>query len=37
VPDDGMRVDLLSSIEPTPEALERLMVHNPQSLYQFSA
>lgn len=37
VPDDGMLVDLLSSIAPTPEALERLMVHNPQSLYQFSA
>lgn len=37
VPDDGMLVDLLSSIAPTPEALERLMVHNPQTLYQFSA
>jgi 2-pyrone-4,6-dicarboxylate lactonase len=37
VPDDGMLVDLLSSIAPAPEALERLMVHNPQTLYQFSA
>lgn len=36
VPDDGALVDLLPSIAPTPEALERLMVLNPQRFYQFS-
>ena len=37
VPDDGQLVDLLSSIAPTPELLNKLLVHNPQRFYQFSA
>jgi len=35
VPDDGVLVDLLDRIAPTPAALQRLLVHNPQRLYRF--
>ncbi|WP_102223540.1 amidohydrolase family protein [Acidimangrovimonas sediminis] len=34
-PDDGVLTDLLSTIAPTPEMLETLMVRNPQRLYRF--
>lgn len=37
VPDDGVLVDALSSIAPTPALLEQLLVHNPQLFYQFTA
>lgn len=37
VPDDGVLVDLLSSIAPTPDLLERLLVKNPQRFYGFAA
>ena len=37
VPDDGALVDLLASIAPTPELLGKLLVHNPQRFYGFSA
>jgi len=36
-PDDGVLVDLLGDIAPTPELLDRLLVQNPQRLYQFPA
>ena len=35
IPDDGELVDALATIAPTPEALNRLLVHNPQALYRF--
>ncbi len=35
IPDDGELVDALSIIAPTPAALERLLVTNPQALYRF--
>ena len=37
IPDDGELVDALSAIAPTPEALERLLVRNPQALYRFES
>lgn len=37
VPDDGVLVDLLRDIAPTPELLDRLLVQNPQRFYQFSS
>lgn len=37
VPDDGVLVDLLAQIAPSPEALQRLLVDNPQRLYRFPA
>ena len=37
IPDDGELVDLLSSIAPTSELLERLLVSNPQRFYGFTA
>lgn len=36
IPDDGELVDALGRIAPTPESLEKLLVHNPQALYRFS-
>lgn len=36
IPDDGELVDALSGIAPTPELLQKLLVHNPQKLYRFS-
>ncbi len=35
VPDDGQLVDLLAQIAPSPQALQRLLVDNPQRLYRF--
>ena len=35
IPDDGELVDALSEIAPTPTQLEKLLVVNPQRLYQF--
>ena len=35
VPDDARLVDLLEDIAPDPAARERLLVHNPQTLYRF--
>lgn len=35
IPDDGELVDALARIAPTQEALERLLVSNPQALYRF--
>lgn len=35
VPDDGVLVDLLAQIAPTPAALQRLLVDNPMQLYRF--
>jgi len=35
IPDDGELVDALSEIAPTPKQLEKLLVVNPQRLYQF--
>lgn len=37
VPDDGVLVDALARIAPTPFLLEQLLVQNPQSLYCFQA
>ena len=37
VPDDGVLVDRLTAIAPTPELLDKLLVRNPQALYQFTA
>lgn len=37
VPDDGALVDLLALIAPEPDALEALLVHNPQRFYRFGA
>lgn len=36
IPDDGELVDALSGVAPTPELLQKLLVHNPQNLYRFS-
>jgi 2-pyrone-4,6-dicarboxylate lactonase len=36
VPDDGLLVDILSEIAPSPAALQALMVDNPQRLYKFA-
>ena len=35
IPDDGVLVDILSDIAPTPAALQALMVDNPMRLYKF--
>ncbi len=35
-PDDGLLVDLLAQIAPTPALLQALMVDNPQRLYRFA-
>ncbi|WP_232834646.1 amidohydrolase family protein [Rhodoferax ferrireducens] len=37
VPDDGVLVDALARIAPTPSLLDKLLVQNPQSLYRFRA
>lgn len=37
VPDDGALVDLLGSMAPTPELLDKLLVRNPQNFYRFTA
>ncbi|MES2413808.1 MAG: amidohydrolase family protein [Pseudomonadota bacterium] len=37
IPDDGMLVDILPEIAPTPELLEKLLVTNPQRFYRFEA
>ncbi|MES2510544.1 MAG: amidohydrolase family protein [Pseudomonadota bacterium] len=37
VPDDGMLVDALAGIAPTPELLQKLLVTNPQRFYRFEA
>jgi 2-pyrone-4,6-dicarboxylate lactonase len=37
VPDDGVLVDLLPAIAPTPALQDKLLVQNPQRLYQFPA
>ena len=37
VPDDGELVDMLVHIAPSRNALEQLLVHNPQTLYRFPA
>ncbi|CAM3389596.1 2-pyrone-4,6-dicarboxylate lactonase [Paracidovorax anthurii] len=37
VPDDGVLIDALAEIAPTANALELLLVQNPQRLYQFAA
>jgi 2-pyrone-4,6-dicarboxylate lactonase len=37
VPDDGVLVDALAQIAPTPVALEALLVGNPQRFYRFDA
>jgi 2-pyrone-4,6-dicarboxylate lactonase len=37
VPDDGVLVDALAQIAPTPAALEALLVGNPQRFYQFES
>ncbi|MES2189830.1 MAG: amidohydrolase family protein [Pseudomonadota bacterium] len=37
IPDDGMLVDTLQRIAPTPELLEKLLVTNPQNFYRFEA
>ncbi len=37
VPDDGALVDLLASIAPAPDLLDRLLVKNPQRFYKFTA
>ena len=36
VPDDGLLVDALAGIAQTPALLAKLLVHNPQRLYQFA-
>ncbi|MES2399329.1 MAG: amidohydrolase family protein [Pseudomonadota bacterium] len=36
-PDDGMLVDALKRIAPTPELLEKLLVTNPKNFYRFEA
>jgi len=35
VPDDGVLVDALRQIAPTPELMQRVLVDNPQALYRF--
>jgi predicted TIM-barrel fold metal-dependent hydrolase len=36
MPDDGALVDLLAAYAPEPETLRRILVENPQTLYDFS-
>jgi 2-pyrone-4,6-dicarboxylate lactonase len=36
VPDDGLLVDIVAEIAPSPAALQALMVDNPQRLYKFA-
>jgi 2-pyrone-4,6-dicarboxylate lactonase len=36
VPDDGVLVDRLAAIAPTLELFDKLLVRNPQELYQFT-
>jgi 2-pyrone-4,6-dicarboxylate lactonase len=36
IPDDGELVNALRQIAPSPEAMQRLLVDNPQALYRFS-
>jgi len=36
IPDDGLLVDALAGIAQTPALLAKLLVHNPQRLYQFA-
>jgi 2-pyrone-4,6-dicarboxylate lactonase len=36
VPDDGVLVDALAQIMPTAALRQRVLVDNPQALYQFS-
>ena len=36
IPDDGILVDALARIAPSPTLLEQLLVHNPQRLYRFA-
>ena len=36
VPDDGVLVDILAQIAPTPQARQALLVDNPQRLYRFA-
>lgn len=35
IPDDGVLVDALAQIAPTPELLQQLLVDNPEALYRF--
>jgi 2-pyrone-4,6-dicarboxylate lactonase len=35
VPDDGVLVDALAQIMPTPDLMQRVLVDNPQALYRF--
>jgi 2-pyrone-4,6-dicarboxylate lactonase len=35
VPDDGLLVDALADIAPTPALMQALLVDNPQRLYRF--
>jgi 2-pyrone-4,6-dicarboxylate lactonase len=37
MPDDGVLVDILAEIAPTPAALQALMVDNPMKFYKFAA
>lgn len=37
IPDDGVLIDALAQIAPTADALEQLLVRNPQRLYRFAA
>ena len=37
IPDDGVLVDILSQIAPTPAALQALMVDNPMRFYKFGS
>jgi len=37
IPDDGVLVDALSQIAPNSDLLEQILVHNPQSMYRFTA
>ena len=36
IPDDGVLVDLIAEIAPTPAARQALLVDNPQRLYKFA-
>jgi 2-pyrone-4,6-dicarboxylate lactonase len=36
IPDDGVLVDALAQIAPTPALLAQILVHNPQRLYRFT-
>jgi len=37
VPDDGVLVDALARIAPTPALMQQLLVDNPEALYRFEA